>query len=145
MVIQFPVLIGLFYVIRDGSDLALSHHLIYGAYQNLSWHFGTNFLGLDLLKPNIIVMPLLLVLLQFLQMKLTFSIQKRKKKQQDIIDVHAPASPQDMQQNMMLYGLPLMIGFFALGFPSAVALYWGVSTLFGIGQQMIVNREHLRV
>jgi membrane protein insertase Oxa1/YidC/SpoIIIJ len=38
-----------------------------------------------------------------------------------------------------------MIGIFALRFPSAVAVYWGVSTLFAIGQQMIVNREHLRV
>lgn len=152
MVIQFPVLIGLFYVIRDGSNLALSHHLIYGPYQNLSWHFGTNFLGLDLLTPNIIVMPALLVAMQFFQMKLTFSIQKRKKDKQDVIDVAADgkpvkeaASPEDLQQKMMLYGLPLMIGFFALQFPAAVAVYWGVSTLFAIGQQVIVNREHLRV
>ena len=33
MLIQFPILIGLFYTIRDGSVLALSRHLIYGAYQ----------------------------------------------------------------------------------------------------------------
>lgn len=153
MLIQFPILIGLFYVIRDGSDLALSRHLIYGPYQDLPWHFGTWFLGLNLLVPNIYVMPLLLVVMQFLQMKLTFSIQKRKKDRQDIIDVapdgktieKQPASPQDVQQKMMLYGLPLMIGIFALQFPAAVALYWGVSTLFAIGQQIIVNREHLRV
>lgn len=153
MVIQFPILIGLFYVIRDGSNLALSHHLIYGVYQNLPWHFGTNFLGLDLLTPNIYVMPVLLVVLQFLQMKLTFSIQKRKNQKQDVIDVPAKGKekekakkpPQDPQQLMMLYALPLMIGVFALRFPSAVALYWGISTLFAIGQQMVVNREHLRV
>lgn len=148
MLIQFPILIGLFYVIRDGSDLTLSRHLIYDVYQNLPWHFGTYFLGLDLLKPSIIIMPPLLVVLQFLQMKLTFSIQKRKKNKDAVVDASkekAPASPQDMQQKMMLYGLPIMIGVFALQFPSAVALYWGVSTLFAIGQQMIVNREHLRV
>ncbi len=45
----------------------------------------------------------------------------------------------------MLYMLPLMIGFFAWQVPSAVSVYWGVSTLFAIGQQMIVNREHLKV
>ncbi len=154
MLIQFPVLIGLFYVIRDGSDLTLSRHLIYGPYQDLPWHFGTSFLGLNLLKPEIFLMPILLVALQFVQMKLTFSIQKRKnRKKEDVIDVPVagkekekqPASPQDMQQKMMLYVLPLMIGFFALKFPAAVSLYWGVSTLFAIGQQIIVNREHLRV
>ncbi len=45
----------------------------------------------------------------------------------------------------MLYALPLMIGFFALTVPSAVSVYWGISTLFAIGQQVIVNREHLKV
>lgn len=153
MLIQFPVLIGLFYVIRDASDFALSRHLLYGMYDSLSWQFGTSFLGLDLLRPNILVMPILLVVMQFLQMKLSFSIQKRKKKKQDVIDVSehdkekfiAAASAQDMQQKMMLYGLPLMIGFFAFKFPAAVSLYWGVSTIFGIGQQLVVNKEHLRV
>jgi len=156
MLIQFPVLIGLFYVIRDASDFALSRHLLYGMYDNLPWAFGTSFLGLDLLRPDMFVIPILLVVLQFLQMKLSFSIQKRKaslRSARDVIDVGSDgkvkekkeSSPQDMQQKMMLYGLPLMIGFFAFQFPAAVSLYWGVSTIFGIGQQLIVNREHLRV
>ncbi|NOS68066.1 MAG: YidC/Oxa1 family membrane protein insertase [Candidatus Peribacteraceae bacterium] len=159
MLLQFPVLIGLFYVIRDASDVALSQHLLYGFNQDLSWQFGTGFLGLDLLEPNWLIMPVLLMALQFFQMKLSFSIQKRKKNKQDsssgpekVIDVDEKGNPkkaemssQDMQQKMMLYGLPFMIGFFALQFPAAVALYWGVSTVFAIGQQVIVNREHLRV
>ncbi len=153
--IQFPVLIGLFYTIRDGSTLALSRHLIYPFYQHLTWTFGTGFLGLDLLKPNIWVLPIALVLLQFLQMKLTFAINDRKKNQSDVIDIPSPkelqkeiqdapkdpVSAQKLQQQMMLYALPLMIGFFALGMPAAVAIYWGVSTLFGIGQQLVVNRK----
>lgn len=140
LLIQFPVLLGLYYVIRDGSRLELSRHLIYPFYQHLSWTFGTQFLWMDLLKPDHFVMPLLLVVLQYLQMKLTFAIQKRKKGDQ------APtSSAMGTQQQVMLYALPIMIGFFAFQFPAAVALYWGVSTLFGIGQQLIVNREHLKV
>lgn len=147
--IQFPILIGLFYTIRGGTTIELSRHLIYPVYQHLSWDFGTMFLGLDLLKPNLYIIPPLLVVLQYLQMKLTFAIQDRKKaKQQNVIDVgekkKAPPSSQNVQQQMMLYGLPLMIGFFALSLPSAVGLYWGISTLFGIGQQILVNREHIR-
>ncbi len=150
MLLQFPILIGLYTTIRDGSALTLSQHLFYGPYQNLSWHFDTHFLGLDLVKPEVFIFPITLVVLQFLQMKLTFAIQKRKTKKKDaIIDVGAKAkdepSAQDMQQKMMLYVLPLMIGFFAFQSPAAVALYWGVSTLFGIGQQILVNREHLSV
>jgi YidC/Oxa1 family membrane protein insertase len=154
ILIQFPVLIGLLYVIRDESNLALSQHLIYPVYQHLTWHFGTSFLWLDLLKPDFYVMPVLLVVLQFLQFKLSFSIAKRKKRKetigteiQEVKDAAEgdPMSQQELQQKIMMYGLPLMIGFFAIKFPSAVALYWGISTLFAIGQQIIVNREHLRV
>lgn len=40
-------------------------------------------------------------------------------------------------QRMMLYLLPLMFAWFTISFPAGVALYWVVSTLFGIIQQYI--------
>lgn len=146
MLVQFPVLIGLFYVIRDGSILDLSRHLIYPTYQHLTWTFDTDFFGLDLLKPNRIFMPIFLAAAQYIQMKLSFAINDKKKAKQAVVEVakDAKTDPMKMQQNMMLYGLPLMIGFFAIQFPAAVSLYWGISTLFAIGQQLIVNREHIR-
>lgn len=133
ILLQFPILIGLFYVIRDGSQLALSREFIYPFYQHLSWTFSTSFLGLDLTQSSWIFPPIL-VALQFLQMKLSFAAAAKKNTQ--------PADPgQRMQQNVMLYVLPLMIGFFAFRFPGAVSLYWGVSTIFAIGQQVVVNRR----
>lgn len=142
ILVQFPVLIGLLYVIRDSSNMALSHELIYPAYQHLSWTFNTSFLGLDLTVPNLYIFPPLLVILQFIQMKLSFMIADRKKAKQ--IEKAEAKTGMELQQNIMLYALPLMIGFFAISFPAAVALYWGISTLFAIGQQMIVNREHIK-
>jgi|CXWL01.1.fsa_nt_gi YidC/Oxa1 family membrane protein insertase len=142
ILVQFPVLIGLFYVIRDNASLAMSQELLYPAYQHLSWNFSTQFLGLDLTLPNVWIFPPLLVVMQFLQMKLSFVIADKKKAQQ--IEKAEAATGLEMQQKVMLYVLPFMIGFFALKFPSAVSLYWGISTLFAIGQQMIVNREHIK-
>ncbi|MCF7844628.1 MAG: YidC/Oxa1 family membrane protein insertase [Kiritimatiellales bacterium] len=148
ILVQMPVLIGLFFVIRDGSILELSQHLIYGPYQDLSWTWGTNFLGLNLTEPNIYVMPLLLVVLQFSQMKLSFAIAKKKKESKETKESKESKAgkkdPQAMQQKVMMYGLPLMIGFFALKFPAAVSLYWAVSTLFAVGQQLVVNRKELK-
>lgn len=146
MIIQFPVLIGLFFVIRDGATLALSRHLIYPLYQHIDWTFGTQFLGLDLVDRSFIIFPILLAVLQFIQMKLSFHLNERQKRR-EVIDVSsdkkiAPVI-QPMQQKVMLYALPLMIGFFALQVPTAVSLYWGVSTLFAIGQQMVVNRKKI--
>ncbi|PIR53599.1 hypothetical protein COU76_00270 [Candidatus Peregrinibacteria bacterium CG10_big_fil_rev_8_21_14_0_10_49_10] len=143
MLVQFPILIGLFYVIRDGSTLALSKHLIYSFHQHLSWNFGTDFLGLNLLLPSKHIMPPLLVALQFFQMKLSFAIAK-KKRTNSKDDAKKEPSQQEMQQRMMQYGLPIMIGVFAFQFPAAVSLYWAVSTAFAIGQQLVVNRKELR-
>jgi membrane protein insertase Oxa1/YidC/SpoIIIJ len=100
--------------------------------------------------PNLWFFPPLLVVLQFVQMWLSFRIaDKKKAKQIDKIEhggvQTAEKSAQEMQQRIMMYVLPLMIGFFAIRYPTAVALYWGISTLFAIGQQIIVNREHLKV
>lgn len=149
MLLQFPVLIGLFYVIRDGSVLELSRHLLYEPHQDLAWQFGTNFLGMDLTRPNMFVFPPLLVVLQFLQMKLSFAINERKKTAKGTAQEKPKKkgketeSMMQTQQKVMQYGLPLMIGVFAFQFPAAVSLYWGISTLFAIGQQLVVNREHL--
>jgi len=35
--------------------------------------------------------------------------------------------------------MPVMIGFFAINFPAALALYWVVSNLFSIGQQYFIT------
>lgn len=142
LLIQMPVLIGVFYVVRDGSLLALSQHLVYPFYQHIDWTFSTTFLGLDLLKSNAYLFAPLLVILQFLQMKLTFAIAQRKKDQAGGAKPASEAEKsQQLQQKMMLYGLPLMIGVFAFQFPAAVSLYWGISTVFAIGQQVVVNRK----
>lgn len=145
LLLQFPVLIGLYHVIRDTQDLALSTHLLYGWFGTLDWTFDTIFLGLDLTATYPWLFAPLLVVMQFIQMKLTFYIADKKKAKKIDEAVHQPDNPQDMQQKIMLYVLPLMIGFFAWQVPSAVSVYWGVSTLFAIGQQLIVNREHLKV
>ena len=69
--LQLPILIGLFLVIRDGIHLTTSKHLIYSFYQNLpSDFFSHTFLWFDLMKPDLYTFPILLVLLQFIQMRM---------------------------------------------------------------------------
>ena len=138
---QFPILIGLFFVIKNGVSIETSQHLLYGFYLHLPPRFlGHMLLGFDLLKPSIYVFPPLLVLLQFLQMKMM--MQRKKPKPTEIVIQPAGKKPFELdQQTVMTYILPFMIGFFAFKFPTAVSLYWGVSTLFGIGQQWFVMKK----
>ena len=144
LLVQFPILIGLFYVIREGVHLELSQHLIYPYYQNLDWTFGTQFLGFDLTRSYPWIFPPILVVLQFLQMKLSFHLSDKKKAAEIEKNTTAKVdTPQELQQKMMMYLLPLMIGFFALNYASALSVYSGISTVFAIVQQLIVNREHI--
>lgn len=144
LLLQFPLLIGLLYVVQAGANLALSREYIYAFNQHLAWSFNTSLFGIELTKPEVIIFPIILVVLQFFQMKLSFAIADKKKAKEVAKAEETPGNPMALQQNLMQYVLPLMIGFFALRFPAAVALYWGISTLFAIGQQLIVNKEHIR-
>jgi YidC/Oxa1 family membrane protein insertase len=139
--LQLPILLGLFFVIKSGVSIETSRHLLYPFYIDHPQVIGSMFLGFDLLKPSVFVFPPLLVLLQFFQMKM---MMKKTKKQGEIVVKPAGRKfrfPELDQQTIMLYTLPLMIGFFALKFPAAVSLYWGISTLFGIVQQWFVMRK----
>ena len=144
--LQLPILIGLFFVVKNGVSVETSKHLLYPLYESLpSGFFGYQFLGFDLLKPSIFVFPPLLVILQFVQMKMMMS--KAKKKDEIVVTPQGKKSwiPELDQQTIMMYIMPLMIGFFAIKFPAAVSLYWGVSTVFGIAQQWYVMQEKLKV
>ncbi len=80
LLMQFPILIALFYVIRGGLNPDYMH-LLYTHYQGFEPEkIHTLFLGiLDLTKPNLYVLPLLIGGLQFLQLKLA-QIKKTKNK-----------------------------------------------------------------
>ncbi len=142
LLVQFPILIGLYYVIRDGSQLEFARESLYPIFQSIDWSFSPWFLGMDLSKPLWVFAPILMGL-QFLQMWLSFKQRKTEKKNEVIDSKTGKPTPsaEETQQKIMLYALPLMIGFFAIQFPAAVSLYWGVSTLFAIVQQVVVNRK----
>lgn len=59
--------------------------------------------------------------------------QKANEKEEDIAEM-----AQTMQQQMV-FMMPLMTAFIALRFPSGLALYWVVSTLFSLGQQIAIS------
>jgi membrane protein insertase Oxa1/YidC/SpoIIIJ len=59
------------------------------------------------------------------------------------MDKKGPQAGKEMQMasEMMVYVLPVMIALFTASVPSGVGIYWGTSTLFGIGQQLYVNKK----
>jgi len=143
LIIQMPFLIALYWVTRDGlGENTLSFLYSFQSGFDLA-AVDTHFLGLNLLGPGAqfyFALPLLLALTQFIQMKLALHHSKKTQAQKPAGD-SAMADAMQSMNKMMPYFLPLMIGFFSLSLPAGVGIYWGTSTLFGIAQQFIVNRQ----
>ncbi len=132
MLIQFPILIALFYVIQGVVNID-NQYLIYDALQHVELsEISSNFLGIiDLKESNIIVLPIIVASLQFIQMYMTLpkTDETSDKTQKSI-------------QSGMLYFMPALIAVVTATLPSGVGLYWGTSTLVGIIQQHFINKDN---
>lgn len=153
MFVQIPILIALYQTVRDGLSVDKSGLLYSFISQTFSYDIiNTHFFNLlELTTPNVFVLPLIIGGLQFIQMHLSLTRAKKKQeakqkeKGQDLAkkvegtkDVQ---SEMQMATNMMKYFMPVMIAFFTASLPSGVGLYWGTSTIYGIVQQIVVNKE----
>ena len=153
ILVQFPVLIALFYVIREGL-LPHNHYLLYPPLQHFDFsQINQMFLGIfnlanhPLNDKSLLWLPIVVGISQFIAMKLSFKRAEKKKleakKAEPKADKKAPSIMDQMEgmNKTMLYIFPGMIFFFTLTFPAGVGLYWWISTLIGIGQQYLVNKK----
>lgn len=61
------------------------------------------------------------------------AVKVANKKEEDVAEMAAT------MQKQMLFVMPIMTGFIATQFPSGLALYWVMTTVFSIGQQYFVS------
>ena len=53
-----------------------------------------------------------------------------------------PNNPAAAMTKTMLYTMPIMMGFFSISMPAGLGLYWTISNLFGIAQQVVLNKYY---
>jgi YidC/Oxa1 family membrane protein insertase len=135
ILIQLPIMLGVYWIVSDGLSPHLSY-LLYSFNMDVNMlNFDEMFLGLDLTKRNIWVLPIIVAVAQWGAVKL--SMVRAKKRGADI-SAKMPSQMEHMN-TMMLWIMPVMMGFFTATFPAAVGIYWLTSTMFSIGQQWFVN------
>ena len=120
LLLQFPVLIGLFYALRSSIGL---RHAPFALWINDLSQPATLFVvpGLDF---PIRLLPLIMGASMFVQQKMT------------------PTTGMDpTQARMMLIMMPAMMLFISYTFPSGLVLYWTVSNLLGIAQQYWIRNQ----
>ena len=53
-----------------------------------------------------------------------------------------PSNPAAAMSKSMLYMMPIMMGFFSISMPAGLGLYWTISNIFGIIQQVILQKHY---
>jgi YidC/Oxa1 family membrane protein insertase len=127
LIIQMPIFIALYLLLAQAIELRGAHFLWI---QDLSapdrlFKFG---LSLPFIGSEFNLLPILMSLSQMLASK--FSPQSPS------------ADPQQAQmQKMMIYFMPLFMLFIFYGMPSGLVLYWLISNIWQILQQLWINKH----
>jgi YidC/Oxa1 family membrane protein insertase len=119
MLLQIPVFIGFYYALQGAIQLRQQPFV--GWIDDLSQPEALFVIpGIDL---PVRLLPILMGASMVLQQKLT------------------PSTMDPAQARMMLIVMPVMFTVMFYQFASGLVLYWFVSTLLGIGQQLVTNRS----
>lgn len=132
-IIQIPILIALYQVFWNG----LNPQELGGLYWfvNNPIQINTLFLNtIDLAKPNLIF-AILAGITQYIQTKMIMPNNSPKTNQGKGADIS------NMMQKQMTYFFPFFTIIILLGLPSALGLYWIVSSIFSIIQQYLIFRK----
>ena len=126
MLVQFPIWIALYQSIRFtvGSTpenlLDLSQRLYAWSFLRTAAPLETHFLGMDMGANSPLIMAILVGGSMWVQQRM-------------MSPTNPSADPQQQSMNnMMLWMMPLMFGYFTLNFPSGLALYWVATNIVSI-------------
>jgi len=132
LVVQLPILIALYRIILSGLGAG---GIGAGLYPFIPAPNAINalFLGILDLKQRSIILVLLAAIAQYFQARLAIYRSPNA----------GPPSPVEKMARQMAFIGPVITIVIFYNLPAGVGLYWLISSLFSIGQQIIVNK-HLR-
>lgn len=131
LLIQLPVLIALFQVLRKGLNQETLGFLY--SFVQTPETINNLFLGLiDLSSSGSWILAILAGVFQFIQGKMITPTSKSSGK----------ADFASMMSKQMVYTMPVITVLIALRFPAGLALYWSVNNLFTILQQYLVIKKN---
>ncbi len=138
ILVQIPILIALYYSISREGLPHIATELLY-SFVPVPHTVNVVFLGfLNLLTPHNVVLAVVVALLQYVVVRL--SVTRTKNSSTKPLDADK-ARVQAMQQNLMLYAMPVLYVFIVYSLPAVAGLYFAVSNLISIGQELLIRRQ----
>jgi YidC/Oxa1 family membrane protein insertase len=136
LLVQIPIIFALYYVFLKGINFESG--LLY-SFIKVPSNINMIFLGvLDITKKNL-VLAILAGVSQYLQ-----AYFMPKPVPSSSVGGSTPSFQESFTKSMsmqMKYIFPFIVGFIAYSISGAVALYWIISNLFMVGQQIYVQKE----
>src|SRR3989338_3376643 len=135
ILIQIPIILGLYYVFFKGGLPTINTDWLY-SFVAATEKVNMLFLGLLDISKKSIFLALLAGVSQFFQAKLAMPPIKPRGAEPDF--------KADLARSMglqMRYIFPVVVVFIAYSISGAIALYWTTSNIFAIGQELIIRRQ----
>lgn len=142
LLIQFPILIILYYVFQSGLDTS-RFDLLY-SFTPHPQTINTLFLGINLAHPNLIL-AVIAGILQFVQTKQITSQTKKTTASESSNKGEFANQMQNIMGTQMVYIMPIFTIIIAMKLPAALPIYWIITTIFAIYQQSYIlkTKENL--
>ncbi len=140
ILIQLPIIIGLYMVLRSETKVVSFDPSILYSFVHAPEHASLLFIGLIDLTGKSIVLALIVAGTQFIYAKLMTPPPPAKPS-----DGKPLSFQDDLTKSMhlqMRYVFPVVLGGIAYAASAAIALYFVVGNLFSIGQELAVRRMH---
>lgn len=142
VIIQIPVIFGLYYAFYKG--LSLGNVPLY-SFVHYPLDANSMFLGMFDLTSKSLLFAVLAGVTQFFQAHLMYPKKTKEEKELELLNAPKEKNFQEeiaksMTMNMK-YVLPVFIGFVAYQISAAVALYWIVSNIATIAQEWYIRRS----
>ena len=132
--IQIPVIIALFQIFKGG--IVIDPQYMY-SFIHLPEMINPYFLGIDLSQPNVIL-AVLAAIAQYFQAKKSFAKQETNTKEPKDKTMQIT----EMMQKQMIFILPIVTLFVLFNLPSALGVYWLITTAMTIYQQKKILKEN---
>lgn len=133
VLIQIPIIFALYYVFSKG--ISFNEGILY-SFVKVPENLNMNFLGFLDLGSKSILLAFLAGISQYVQARFM---------PKPAVNSANPGSFQESfaksMQMQMKYVFPFLVAFIAYSVSGAIALYWVVSNMFAIGQQIYLNKN----
>ena len=127
MILQLPIFFALFRTLQLSFEMRQAPFMLWIGDLSMPDTLFVLPFSIPFLGSNLNILPLIMTVASFFQMKLNPKTPS--------------ADPQAQMQQKMMSFMPLMFAFILYKMPSGLTLYWTVSTLFSIGENLIIRKS----